>query len=69
MSDNSYLDSLSKKERWTRDIIDIVIERLEVSNGDAQGYVEARSFELSQEWGKGSSAEVAAERLISIDTV
>lgn len=46
--------------------MDIVIERLEVPNGDAQGIVEAHPFEIAQEWAKGSSAEVAANRLIDL---
>jgi hypothetical protein len=57
---------VSKRDTWEREIIDVLIERLEVSNGDAQGIFEAHTFEMAQEWSKGSPASVAAQRLIDL---
>ncbi len=51
---------------WEREIIDGLSDRLEISNGDAQGIFEAHPFEAAQEWTKGSCATMATERLINL---
>ncbi len=50
---------------WERAVIDTLIVQLDITNGDAQGIVEAHPFEMAQEWAKGSSSEAAAARLIN----
>jgi len=59
-------NTLIEREKWLRDITDLLIERLGIPNGDAQAIVDAHSFELAQEWGKESSPEVATERLTTL---
>lgn len=56
----------SKRDAWEREIMDLLIEKLGVSNGDAQGIFEAHTFEVSQEWSKGNSSSEAAQRLINL---
>ncbi len=51
------------RTEWERDITDLLIDLLEISNGDAQGIVECHPFELAQEWAKGSTPQAAADRL------
>ncbi len=51
---------------WERSIIDLLIVTLDISNGDAQGIVEAHQFVLSQEWAKGSTPEIAVQRLTNL---
>lgn len=58
--------SASKRDIWEREIMDLLIEKLEIPNGDAQGVFEAHTFEIAQEWSKGSPASVAAQRLINL---
>jgi len=55
---NDLNNTVSKHEQWRRDIVDDLISELEISNGDAQGIVEANEFLLSQEWGRGSNPPV-----------
>lgn len=57
---------LSDYDLWERQITDLLIEALEISNGDAQGLVEARAFEMSQCWGKGMTPEQTANRIESL---
>lgn len=52
------------RSNWDRAIIDQLIEKLGVSNGDAQGVFEANSFKVIQSWGKGLTAPQAAETII-----
>ncbi|MBL4901008.1 MAG: hypothetical protein JKX76_15480 [Colwellia sp.] len=56
---------MRKREDWEREIMDFLIDRLEIQNGDAQGMYEARLFEVTQEWAKGSSPSEAANRIIT----
>ena len=54
------------RTEWDQAIIDYLCEALDITNSDAQGMFNAYDFEVSQEWGKGSSTHVTAERLISL---
>ncbi len=48
-------------EDWSRAVIDILIESLEISNGDAQGLFEAQSKMTVQIWHADYSPEQAAK--------
>ncbi len=58
------MEHLSEYDKWEREITDTLIAELEISNGDAQGMVEANAFEMSQSWGKGLTAEETAKILM-----
>jgi hypothetical protein len=51
---------------WEQEIITFLIDKLECSNSDAQGVLEANNFEMRQEWAKGSDSLVAATRILSL---
>lgn len=51
---------------WERSITDQLIVMLDITNGDAQGILEAHPFVMSQEWAKGSSPEIAVQRLTNL---
>ena len=56
---------MRKRENWEREIMNFLIDRLEIPNGDAQGIYETCSFVVTQEWAKGSSSSEAANRIIT----
>lgn len=56
---------LSKYETWLGEIYNEVGELMDASRGDAQGIVEAQSFIVSQEWGKGTNAKDAAKVIVA----
>ena len=56
---------MRNKLAWEREITDILIVRLDISDGDAQGLLDVREPKLKTEWKKGSSAETVAEIIIS----
>ncbi len=58
--------NIMNRNDWEREIINIIIDKCKMPNGDAQGVVEARNFEITQEWGKGSTPEEAATRIIKL---
>jgi hypothetical protein len=53
-------------DQWTLDIRNFLIERLEISNSDAQGVMQAEFFLLAQEWTKKSTASDTADRIINL---
>jgi hypothetical protein len=58
--------SVNKRDIWEREIMDLLIEKLEITNGDAQGIFEAHTFEVSQELCLAKSSSEAAQRLINL---
>lgn len=64
MSFNPGKQFLEKYNHWLRDITDTIIKELHISNGDAQGIVEANDFILAQEWGKDTEASQVASIII-----
>lgn len=60
------MHELSEHAKWEREVINLLIEKLEISNGDAQGIVEAHSFEMAQSWSGAMTAEETAERLVKL---
>jgi len=51
---------------WEREIIDIIIDKGEMPNGDAQGVVMAHPFELAQGWAKDSTPEQVADKILNL---
>lgn len=56
------LETAIKEEKqtyseWEDEITNLVVKKLEVSRGDAQGIIEAKNFEMTQSWSKGLSAK------------
>lgn len=47
-------------EHWSREVIDILITKLEISNGDAQGIFEAQEKMAIQIWHASYTPEQAA---------
>ena len=56
MSESNFSD-------WEGQIFDCLVGLLNVDHSDAEGIAGAHSFELMQEWAKGSSPEQAAKRI------
>ncbi len=52
-----------KYNTWIGKITGILVEGLSITNGDAQGLIDSHPFELAQEWSKGSTPLVAAQRI------
>ncbi len=55
--------TLSKYQTWEREIINLLIDKMEIPNGDAQGIVEANSFTMQQGWVAGNTPEIVAEKI------
>lgn len=51
-------------DQWERQVTDKVGATLKISNGDAQGIVEAQSFYMQQSWAKGLTANETAKVII-----
>lgn len=45
---------------WERKVMDLLIEAMEISNGDAQNFIDARPEFVGQEWKRRSGAEETA---------
>lgn len=57
----SFLSSLSPFDRFQREVADLLIEVLEITNGDAQGICEAQDDLLSDCFRKSVSVRETAE--------
>lgn len=53
---------------WERFVMDRLIERLEISNGDAQGIFECHYQVLEEQWEKGLTPNQATSILIDFDS-
>lgn len=54
-------------DEWTAAVTDQVAELLQVGVSDAQALVETHTFELDNEWCKGSPVEETAQLIASIE--
>jgi hypothetical protein len=61
MESNSNPLGLSAYDLWERMVTDLVIETMEITNGDAQGIVEARASEVEHCWRKGMNPSETAK--------
>lgn len=57
------MNNIDKSYIWEREVIDEVGRILEITNSDAQGYIQARTFTIAQSWGKGLTPKATAELL------
>lgn len=53
---------------WERAVTDAIINKLEVSNSDAQGIVEAQEFTMKQAWGVALDPDATADKVIAAST-
>lgn len=71
-SDTAPVESGMQKQtydEWERSVTDLVAAKAEVSNGDAQGMVEAQAIIMSSAWAAGSDAEAVAGEVLAAGVV
>ena len=56
------------RTKWEGDIAYLLTQMLFITNGDAQGLIDARSFKMTQWWARGITAHAVAHNIAN-DTV